>query len=150
MSTITPTFSGEVQLAAWSESHSGGCKVVLWLADPSDLDAFRALTVRKGNTAGHRFMAVLVEVGDDELPVQPEPEKPKGGVLAKEAAMLCDMPTFREFCEEQDAEGAADWIRFTCNVASRAELDNSERAAALFRSNVRGPYMKWKQSRGAA
>jgi len=87
---------------------------------------------------------------EQDRAAQREPEKPKGGVLAKEAAMLCELPTFREFCEEQDADGAADWIRFTCNVASRADLDNSESAAALFKSKVRGPYMKWMQSRGAA
>jgi hypothetical protein len=75
MSTITPTFSGEMQLAAWSESHTGGCKVTFWLPTPQDLDAFRALTVRKGNHAGHRFMAVLVEVGDDEQPVQRETQQ---------------------------------------------------------------------------
>jgi len=87
---------------------------------------------------------------EQDRAAQREPEKPKGGMLAKEAAMLCELPTFREFCEEQDADGAADWIRFTCNVASRADLDNSESAAALFKSKVRGPYMKWMQSRGAA
>lgn len=27
MSVITPAFSGEMQLAGWSESHTGGCKV---------------------------------------------------------------------------------------------------------------------------
>jgi hypothetical protein len=74
MSTITPTFSGEFQLAGWSESHNGGCKVTFWLADPSELDAFRAMTVRKGQQAGHRLAAVLVEIGDDEQPVQPEPQ----------------------------------------------------------------------------
>jgi hypothetical protein len=71
VSEIRPTFSGEFQLAGWSESHNGGCKVTFWLADSSDLDAFRAMTVRKGQQAGHRLAAVLVEIGDDEQPVQP-------------------------------------------------------------------------------
>ena len=26
---MTPTFQGEVQLAGWSETHSGGCKVAI-------------------------------------------------------------------------------------------------------------------------
>ena len=67
--SMQPTFSGEIQLAGWSESHTGGCKVTFWLQSTEDLDAFRALTVRKGNTAGHRFMAALVEIGDDEQPI---------------------------------------------------------------------------------
>lgn len=70
MSDITPTFHGEMQLAGWSESHNSGCKVTFWLQSSEDLEAFRALTVRKGNTAGQRFMAALVEVGDDEQPVR--------------------------------------------------------------------------------
>lgn len=92
---MTPAFSGEIQLAGWSESHTGGCKVTFWLSSPDELAAFRTLTVRKGNTAGQRFMAALVEVGDDELPVQPAPvadvgmpiTEPKGGALAKLAGL---------------------------------------------------------------
>ncbi|CAB3972268.1 MULTISPECIES: hypothetical protein [Burkholderia] len=70
MSDITPTFHGEMQLAGWSETHTGGCKVTFWLHDPADLEAFRTLTVRKGNQAGHRFMVAMVEIGDDEQPIQ--------------------------------------------------------------------------------
>ena len=81
---ITPMFHSEVQLAGWSESHNGGCKVTFWLAQPSDLDAFRAMTVRKGNTAGQRLACALVEIGDDEQPVQaPAAMQQKGGALAQ-------------------------------------------------------------------
>ena len=105
MSAITPTFAGEMQLAGWSESHTSGCKVTFWLQSPDDLEAFRALTVRKGNTAGHRFMAALVEIGDDELPVPPIytgndevlPIKPKGGALARLAGMWCMDAEFYSF-----------------------------------------------------
>ncbi|WP_203234331.1 hypothetical protein [Burkholderia mayonis] len=80
MSEITPTFHGEMQLAGWSETHTGGCKVTFWLPDPADLEAFRTLTVRKGNVAGHRFMVAMVEIGDDELPVQrPAPVTQEAG-----------------------------------------------------------------------
>ena len=63
------TYQGEVQLAGWGETHTGGCKVTLWLPSAEDLEPFKALTARKGNTAGHRFMAAFVEIGDDEMPV---------------------------------------------------------------------------------
>lgn len=62
------TYQGEVQLAGWSETHTGGCKVTIWLPLPEDLEPFKGLTARKGNTAGHRFMAAFVEIGDDEQP----------------------------------------------------------------------------------
>ncbi|QMV32387.1 hypothetical protein 8G_00069 [Ralstonia phage Hyacinthe] len=151
--SITPTFSGEVQLASWSESHNGGCKVTFWLQSPEDLDAFRALTVRKGNTAGHRFMAALVEISDDEQPVQPESEAPKGGQLAKLAGMLCDQPDFWAFLNWCDANGgqiissaedAANFVREVCGVASRAELDHNHYAAERFHMEIRLPYVRWQ------
>ncbi|CDY79454.1 Phage protein [Caballeronia glathei] len=161
MSDIQTAFQGELQLAGWSETHNGGCKVTFWLPDATELDAFRSLTVRKGNTAGHRFMAALVEIGDDETPVQrePEPEKPKGGALAVLAGRLCMDPEFWRFLENeygvsfhacQAANEAAQWIREQCGVASRAELDHNEEAAATFHRVVRGPWQKYCQRRGAA
>ena len=101
-------------LAGWQETHNGGAKVIFWLPDASDLEVFRGLTVRKGNTAGQRFMAVLVEVGDDERPKEnptaaamPTTEAldgvgaeasglptagPKGGPLSRDAAAICRNP----------------------------------------------------------
>lgn len=75
MTDLIPTFSGEVMLAGWKETHTGGAVVSFFLPDPADLDVFRGLTVRKGGTAGHRFMAVLVEIQDDEKPAQTEDDK---------------------------------------------------------------------------
>jgi hypothetical protein len=161
MSDITPTFQGEMQLAGWSETHNGGCKVTFWLPDATDLDAFRALTVRKGNQAGHRFMAVLVEVGDDEQPVQqpagpapaPEPEQPKGGALARLAGMWCNDPDFWTWLRLQNiqcenAEQAALAVRSTCGIASRAELDSNANAERLFQERIRVPFMYWRRKEG--
>lgn len=156
---MNTTFSGEMQLAGWSESHTGGCKVTFWLQSPDDLQAFRALTVRKGNTAGQRFMAALVEIGDDEQPVPPqEPEKPKGGSLAKLAGMWCNEPEFMKWANStthagifwhlQDAEEVADFVRELCGIQSRAELDSNPDAAERFHEMIRGPYQKHLIARG--
>jgi hypothetical protein len=157
---MKPTFSGEMQLAGWSESHNGGCKVTFWLSDPDDLEAFRAMTVRKGNTAGQRLMAALVEIGDDEQPVQPEEapqiaDKPKGGPLSKEAALLCRNEAFLlwlefEQCIEDAATLAPEWIRQECGVLSRAELDTQPTAGQRFINNIRAPFMRWHRERVAA
>lgn len=152
MSEIVPTFHGEMQLAGWSESHNGGCKVTFWLQSSEDLEAFRALTVRKGNTAGQRFMAALVEVGDDEQPVQANTatgnNTAKGGPLARLAAQLGADPEFRLFIEARDEQHAAELIRKLCHVKSRAELDNSPEAAAEFHRAIRGPWIKYRERRG--
>ena len=132
-------FQGELMLAGWSESHTGGAKVTFWLSDPADLDAFRVMTCRKGNTAGQRFAAVLVEIGDDEQPINQtvipnsEPlesnyvfrdseivalddstEKPKGGALAKWAGILCADKEFRH------------WFRQKYNASAKDEASCAE------------------------
>lgn len=152
---MKPSFAGEIQLAGWSESHNGGCKVTFWLPSPDDLDAFRALTVRKGNTAGHRFMAALVEIGDDERPV--EPEAPKGGPLAKEAALLCRNPAFREWLMLNDSRGstcteeeAAREMRDCLGISSRSEIDGNHEKAAQFIDWYRVPFMRWRRERATA
>lgn len=155
MSELIPTFHGELQLAGWSESHNGGCKVTFWLHSSEDLEAFRALTVRKGNQAGQRFMAALVEVGDDEQPVQ-EPEKPKGGPLAVLAGRLCADPEFHHFASVQykalllsgtAVNDCAEWLRKFCGVASRAEIDGNPDATSKMQE-IRGAWIKWRSIRG--
>lgn len=143
---IVPAFQGEVQLAGWSESHHSGSKVTFWLPCPSDLDAFRTLTVRKGNVAGHRLMAVLVEIGDDEMPVQPTPapepatEPAKGGPLAKWAALRCQDERFLKFFGVRWESEMRGMILAECRIRSRAELDSNPEAAGLFARYFRRPW----------
>lgn len=153
---MTPTFAGEMQLAGWSESHTSGCKVTFWLSSPDDLEAFRALTVRKGNTAGHRFMAALVEIGDDEKPISPDSRelKPKGGELARMAGVFCADPKFWAWINgvsdgyvSNESEAAA-WVRRTCDIDSRAELDHNKEAADYFHQGIRRPYVDYVQFLG--
>lgn len=151
---MTPktAFQGELMLAGWSETHTGGAKVTFWLPDAESLDVFRSMTVRKGNTAGQRFMAVLVELNDDETPKAPEAPTPKGGLLAKSAAMLCDTSQFQSFARERHEwdeaiaanQNAAEFIRSFCRVNSRAEIDHSPTARALF-AQLMADYRAWQQ-----
>lgn len=159
---LKPAFQGEVQLAGWSESHSGGCKVTFWLPSARDLDVFRALTVKKGGTAGQRFAMVLVEISDDETPLPPpegdgkdgpQPGAPVGGAMAKLAGMWCNESEFWDFLARRfqthcaDAERAAFIVRHICKVQSRAEIDHSAQAMALFNERIRMPYMDWTKGR---
>lgn len=140
--SLTPVFSGEVQLAGWSESHTGGCKVTLWLPSSEDLEPFRALTARKGNTAGHRFMAAFVEIGDNELPIQPP--KPKVGALCLLACQWCANEDFWTFADVFNEESAKQFILSACEIASRKELDTSPKAAANFERLIRKPFMRYQ------
>lgn len=102
MSEPTPTFAGEVQLRRWSESSTQGVQVTFALAESADLDKFKGLD-------GKRFMAVLVQIGDDEQPVSAnpliqkisgrKPETPREplGDLCWRAVQWCKEPEFAEF-----------------------------------------------------
>jgi len=165
-SSITPNFAGELQFAGWTDSHTSGPKVTFWLQSEEDLEAFRSLTARKGNQAGHRFMAVFVEVGDDEKPVPPPvmgnpiSEKPKGGALSKLAGVWCNDPEFLLwlnsvthagiFWHVKNTHEAAEFVRELCEIESRVELDHDDAAAERFNRLIRGPYMKYMLARGAS
>lgn len=65
----------------------------------------------------------------------------KGGPLARLAGQLCQQPEFWDFAGgAESAEEAAQWVRRTCGVKSRAELDTNPDAAYRFHNLVRIPF----------
>jgi hypothetical protein len=140
---VTPTFQGEVQFRRWSDSSTQGVQVTFALPDTEALEPLKA-------KAGKRFMAVLVEIGDDEMPVQPPPKKDQRGPLCREACDLCEVADFREWAtletgEEPTKENAAEYTRFICTVSSRKEFDTDQQAKERFIRLVRVPFMKWQR-----
>lgn len=154
---MKPTFQGEMQLMNWGESSQSGAWVKFWIESES-LESFRDLKTKSGKIAGHRMMAVLVEINDQEEPMQREPEplaaqeKPMGGDLARMAGVFCNDPVFWEFLmfaypgkfitNEADAACA---IRTLCCVKSRAELDHSISSSLIFHNEIRKPFLDWKE-----
>lgn len=162
MAEPTPTFAGEVQLRRWSESNTQGVQVTFALADSSDLEKFRGLD-------GKRFMAVLVQIGDDEQPVsanplisknsctKPELKREPLGDLCWRAVQWCKEPEFWDFltkticdpdCGVFDETGAKFAVQAVCCVESRKELDTNPEAARKFNGRIRGPYQKYLIARG--
>lgn len=151
--TPATAFQGELMLAGWSETHTGGAKVTFWLPDAETLDTFRTMTVRKGSTAGQRFMCVLVELNDDDTPKAPEADRPKGGTLAQSAGVLCDTDLFQQYALAKATnvvpglsrnQIAAAYIRLFCRVTSRAEIDHSPTARQLF-AQLMAEYRDWQR-----
>lgn len=158
MADIQPTFAGEVQLRRWSESSTQGVQITFALADAADLERFRGME-------GKRFMAALVQVGDDELPVvdksrnlqgQPVDKTPNVqgrehlGDLCWRAVQWCRDPLFQAWVAKRcgcslaamNEENAKGYILMRCKVESRKELDTNPEARALFNEKIRGPYQK--------
>ncbi|CAM3308231.1 hypothetical protein [Halomonas lysinitropha] len=88
----------------------------------------------------------------------------KGGTLARQAAMLCELPVFGLYLDQRrrwrqglspaqlpdgthTPEDAADALRQACGIQSRAELDHNEQAAAMYRRIV-ADHMRWKRRAG--
>lgn len=152
MADIRPTFQGEVQFRRWSDSSTQGVQITFALPDSSDLEPLKA-------KAGKRFMAVLVEIGDDEQPVQPQPtEKPRRthkdtrGPLCREACELCVVPQFQEWAATlgytENEAGAKACVLNTCNVQSRKDFDADQMAGEVFIERIRIPFMHWQRRQG--
>lgn len=158
---MTPTFKGELQLMNWGESSSNGAWVKFWIA-PEDLEAFRSLKCRSGKIAGHRMAAVLVEIGEDEKPVEIPKTEHKGGALARLAGIWCQDRRFYDFIRmvyDKEMGGNGDGcgditpeevggiegycrhaILVICDIESRAELDSNKEAAEIFHRRIREPF----------
>lgn len=144
--TIEASYHSEVRFVRSSYSSKTGTTITLALPDSDELSKVQGMD-------GKRYMLALVEIGDDELPVQ----KPKGGYASKWIALRCAESAFRQFIIETNPFGwristdehmAADQVRQWCQVESRADIDHNLVAKAIFDEQIRIPYMKWCVTRG--
>jgi hypothetical protein len=95
---------------------------------------------------GTRFMAALVEVGDDE---QPRPGRNwREMTPASQAAIRCGDVKFRNFLRSEhglntkDKDEAATAVRNLCGVTSRMELATNHKARTLWHS-IDTQYRAW-------
>lgn len=161
MAEPTPTFAGEVQFRRYSDTSTQGTQIVLALPDREALQSFIGLE-------GKRFMAVLVQIGDDERPVTGNPvseTKPGNsrydreplGDLCWRAVQWCKDPAFWDFLKQavcnpgseiSNENDARYVVQAVCGVESRKELDTNPEAARKFNLLIRGPYQKHLIARG--
>ena len=140
-----PTIEVEALLYNWIENPKSR-KLILELPDGEALDKFKAMTVRDGKKAGQRLMAVFVQIGDDEQPVEQEQPTKRGyGATVIEAFKLCRDPDFLTWTHAQNASEAGEYIKQLCRINSRYELDDNETARNIFRTRILVPFHKWKR-----
>lgn len=85
---------------------------------------------------------------------------PKGGNIARQAAMLCQDAAFQLYLDRRrrhkqglseaqlpdgthNEQDARDWLCAACGIESRAELDHNPDAAAMLRT-IRQRFGKWR------
>jgi hypothetical protein len=152
----------EVKKDSLRQNQDGTWKIVLTV---QAIDMDRRLTHAMPGT---RYQAVLVEIGDDELPVQraevtspavdAKPGKRSAGVKqdwadmlpSAQAAMLGDKADFRNFLalEHKDdwhesMSSPAECIRLICGVGSRADLNTNHRARVAWHT-LQSEFEVWK------
>ncbi len=145
--SVPTAFEGEVRLRRWSESSTQGVQVTFALAESTELDRFKGLE-------GKRFMAVLVQIGDDERPV--EPEKRIDHSWYRQASIWCQDKEFQGWIAHRlncqpDAINESDaraYVLAKCEIDSRKELDSSEEARGHWLARIAGPYRKHLIARG--
>lgn len=140
MSEVRPAFQDEVMLAGWQETHNGGAKVTFWLSSSEALEPFRCATVRKGKTAGQRYMCVLVEVDTDEKPIHHP---------SSDAHLMITGEQFQRYAQAVAPnirpDRVRDWAKWTMKVESLSELDSDPQALARFHELVRRPFAAWSE-----
>jgi hypothetical protein len=123
--------------------------VTFWLQDDSALEPFRMATVRKGKTAGQRYMAVLVEIGDDEMPVKRHPSSDAHLLLTgmdflNYARATAPKPGSRD---TWDSARARAWAKYVIQVESLAQIDTDPAALLRFERLIRIPFAEWNGTR---
>jgi hypothetical protein len=144
--SIPIAYQGEVQFDRSGSSSRDAHWMKLRL---TDLDAYTQVQ----GFDGKRFQIVMVEIGNDEQPVQskPQPETKKASTLAFE---ICRNPEFWEFADSQlgyycDSEDmAAEAIKLHVGgILHRTDLDKFSEAGAKFMREIYQPFQAWKAGR---
>lgn len=156
----------EMKKVAYRQTKDG--VVVSFVLHPQEVPA--ALST---SHIGARYIAALVEIGDDELPIpQAEKENVTSSVPAtpslaqdkpsekakrpweewqpqQQAGMRCNDPIFISFLKEQRADDwhetrdATECVRLICGVHSRVELGTNQRARIAWHQ-LDEQYLAWK------
>jgi hypothetical protein len=109
---------------------------------------------------GTRFAMVLVEIGDDEEPVdrpeilaRPRPDTAKRDwrdlLPSQQAGIRCDEPSFVAFLREQRSDDwietrePAECVRLICGVTSRSELTTNQKARVIWHQ-LDEQFQAWK------
>jgi hypothetical protein len=131
-------YQGEVMLLGWSETSNRGRTITLQLPADGEGHPFSTAVTKHGKTAGQRYAIVMVEIGDDEKPVEKTP--------SQIAFLLCKDPAFQHFLNERsfatvdDEDSARACICEGCGIKSRGELDKDPGARSAWLTQFYNPW----------
>lgn len=97
---------------------------------------------------GARYQTVMVRIDENEQPYK-RPQREHS--MSNRAAILCKDPLFQKFLVESglawdmSESAAAVFVKETCGISSRSELDSSAEAKTTFEEIVK-EYEEWKST----
>lgn len=144
MDSKTISFQGEVMLLQWAESSTRGRTVTFLLDNENESHPFRDFTIKNGKRAGQRFMCVLVQIGDDEQPVEQQQR------YSQLAYLYCKDPAFwhwaseRSFDNVTNEESARGWMLSLLGFNSRSEIDQSDESRNRFDMLIKIPFNAYR------
>lgn len=144
-------FQGELMLLQWAESSTRGRTVTFLVTEEQEQHPFRAFTIKSGKRAGQRFMAVLVELDENDQPLQQTGDA-KPLTLSQRAFIMCRDPAFQEWANERGFETvnseatARNWMLNLLEIDSRSEIDMNQTARACFQEIILDPFNEWRST----
>lgn len=152
-------FNGEAMFAGWSDTSSKGQIVKFWLDDEATAHQFAGFRARGPDGIGTIFGVVLVELGDDNAPVDQVAEKAviEGRARAKRAfsSSVHLMVTSEKFVQwvretaklkpgiELTPEVSKRWVKHKLGIEHLSDLDRDPEKLRLFHEKIRRPYARW-------
>ena len=104
----------------------------------------------RGYETGQRFHLILIAIQEDEMPAAGDGKERLPYKASQKAGYLCTQADFRAWIkhaygeEIPDKEAAAQWLRESCGITSRALLDAGGPAVDIFNDILRD-YDEWRQ-----
>jgi hypothetical protein len=137
-------FKGELMLLGWAESSNRGRTVTFLIDESEDEHPFKHFTIKSGKRSGQRFMAVLVQVGEDEQPVPQEPKPSQLATIIAKDPQFWQWASERSFDKIASEDGAVNWIKTEVGIDSRRELDTDNKALMRFNASVLHPFSEYR------
>jgi hypothetical protein len=137
-------WQGETQLLQWSETNTRGRTITLQLNEDDEAHPFKHTAVKHGKTAGKRFIAVFVQIDDDEQPVEKTP--------SQLAYLWCKDPAFwawaddRSFDTIDNEDAARAYVLTACGVKSRGDIDRNPTARATWEAVIYEPFRAHREA----
>ena len=148
-------YADQAMLAAWGDTPSGQT-VRLWLDEDSALHPFAGSRKRQGKDPGSVFQLVMVELAEDEQPVDQVQRSVveharKKQTLSQQAHLMISSPMFVQYLKETrpglvknwDADTARAYVKTILKIESLSDLDRHKGFADRFHEQVRKPYARW-------